>query len=140
MFVNTNQIQSGLYNFIDREIGSKAVDMQKFAIYFLLPIIIKKAADYVNSFKDNEFTKDFFNSNGDVDLDECYVDFSNYKEFCDNVEKYLNDNEKCCDIRIDDIKQIYEERLNEQKEMILNIKHYTLNLQDGVINLDSLRK
>lgn len=72
MFVNTNQIQVGLYNFIDKEIGAKAVNMDKFAIYFLLPIIIKKAADYVNSFKDNEFTKDFFNSNGDVDLDAIY--------------------------------------------------------------------
>ena len=72
MFVNTNQIQVGLYNFIDKEIGVKAVDLQKFKIYFLLPIIINKAADYINAFKENEFTKGFFNSNGDVDLDAIY--------------------------------------------------------------------
>lgn len=72
MFVNTNQIQIGLSNFIDKEIGSKAVGMQKFTVYFLLPIINNKVVNYINAFKDNEFTKDFFNSNGDIDLDGLY--------------------------------------------------------------------
>ena len=72
MFVNTNQIQVGLSNFIDREIGSKAVGMQKFTVYFMLPIINNKVVNYINACKENEFTKDFFNSNGDVDLDALY--------------------------------------------------------------------
>lgn len=72
MFVNTNQIQVGLSNFIDREIGAKAVGMQKFTVYFLLPILNNKIVNYMNAFKENEFTKDFFNSNGDVDLDAIY--------------------------------------------------------------------
>lgn len=72
MFVNTNQIQIGLTNFIDAEIGAKATGIQKFATYLMLPIINNKVANYVNSFKENEFTKDFFNTNGDVDLDALY--------------------------------------------------------------------
>jgi hypothetical protein len=72
MFVNTNQIQVGLTNFIEAEIGAKATGVQKFATYFALPIINNKVVSFVNSFKENEFTKDFFNSNGDVDLDVIY--------------------------------------------------------------------
>jgi hypothetical protein len=72
MFVNTNQIQVGLTNFIEAEIGAKATGIQKFGTYFMLPIINNKVVNFVNSFKDNEFTKDFFNSNGDIDLDALY--------------------------------------------------------------------
>lgn len=72
MFVNTNQIQVGLTNFIEAEIGAKATGIQKFGTYFMLPIINNKVVNFVNSFKDNEFTRDFFNTNGDVDLDALY--------------------------------------------------------------------
>lgn len=72
MFVNTNQIQVGLTNFIEAEIGAKATGIQKFGTYFMLPIINNKVVNFVNSFKDNEFTKDFFNTNGDIDLDALY--------------------------------------------------------------------
>jgi hypothetical protein len=72
MFVNVNQIQIGIANFIENEIASKATGFQKFATYFILQRINGIIANYINAFKSNEFMKDLFNSNGDVDIDALY--------------------------------------------------------------------
>jgi hypothetical protein len=72
MFVNTEQIQVGVVNFMENEIAKKAVGAQKFGVYFAMPIVGKKIANYVNGFAQNEFTKEFFDENGNVDLDTIY--------------------------------------------------------------------
>jgi hypothetical protein len=72
MFVNTQQIQIGITNFIEQELGNKAVGFQKFAIYFVLPKINKIIDNYMQQFKGNPIFKDMFNENGDMDLDELY--------------------------------------------------------------------
>ena len=72
MFVNTEQIQVGVVNFMENEIAKKAVGAQKFGIYFAMPIVGKKIAEYINGFAKNEFTKDFFDGNGNVNLDLVY--------------------------------------------------------------------
>lgn len=72
MLVNTEQIQVGLINFIEQEIARKAVGYQKFLTYFSMPIAKKKVEQYVNAFSQNEFTKDMFDENGNVDLDVVY--------------------------------------------------------------------
>ena len=72
MFVNTQQVQRGVTNFIEQEIASKAVGFQKFATYFVLPKINNVVAQYMLEFKENSIVKDLFNENGDVNIDELY--------------------------------------------------------------------
>ena len=72
MFVNTEQIQVGVINFIENEIAKKAVGANKFITYFAMPIISKKITQYVNSFAQNELTKDMFDENNNVDIDIVY--------------------------------------------------------------------
>ena len=72
MFVNTEQIQLGVINFIENEIAKKAVGANKFAVYFVIPLISNKIAQYVNVFSENDFTKDLFDENRNVDLDAVY--------------------------------------------------------------------
>ena len=72
MFVNTQQVQIGVTNFIEQEIASKAVGFQKFATYFVLPKVNKVIEQYMIQLKDNPIVKDMFNENGDVNIDELY--------------------------------------------------------------------
>jgi hypothetical protein len=72
MFVNTQQVQIGVTNYIEQEIASKAVGFQKFAIFFVLPKINNVIAHYMLEFKNNPIVKDMFNENGDVNIDELY--------------------------------------------------------------------
>jgi uncharacterized protein YcbK (DUF882 family) len=72
MFVNTEQIQMGVTNFIENEIAKKAVGFNKFATYFALPIINKKITQYLNNFSTNELTKEMFDENKNLDLDAVY--------------------------------------------------------------------
>ena len=72
MFVNTEQIQLGVTNFIENEIAKKAVGVNKFIVYFSMPVVNKKIVQYVNKFSENEITKDFFDDNKNVDLDTIY--------------------------------------------------------------------
>ena len=72
MFVNTQQIQIGVTNFIEQEIASKAVGFQKFAIYFVLPKVNKVIENYMNQLKGNPIVGDMFNENGDINVDELY--------------------------------------------------------------------
>ena len=72
MYVNTEQIQVGTMNFVENEIAKKAVGANKFFVYFSMPIIKKKITQYINSFAENELTKDMFDGNGNVDIDTVY--------------------------------------------------------------------
>lgn len=72
MFVNTQQIQIGMTNFIEQEIASKAVGFQKFAIYFVLPKVNKVIENYMQQLKGSPIVGDMFNENGDINIDELY--------------------------------------------------------------------
>ena len=72
MFVNTQQIQMGATKFIENELAKKAVGVNKFAIYFAMPIINKKITQYVESFSSNPLTKDMFDTNNNLDIDTVY--------------------------------------------------------------------
>jgi hypothetical protein len=72
MFVNTQQIQLGVTNFIENEIAKKAVGFNKFAVYFAMPVINKKLTSYIDAFSSNPLTKDLFDENNNVDLDAIY--------------------------------------------------------------------
>lgn len=71
MMVNLEQIQTGVMTFVDREIGSKAVGVKKFGIYFLMPTIKKSISNYMLKFKG--FMPDLFDENNNVDLDKLYA-------------------------------------------------------------------
>lgn len=68
--VNLEQIQTGVITFIDREIGSKAVGVKKFGVYFIMPTIKKNIGNYVLKFKG--YMPDLFDENNNVDLDAIY--------------------------------------------------------------------
>ena len=72
MFVNTERIQIGVTNYIEQEIASKAVGLQKFITYFALPKVNKMVAHYMLQLKDNPILSDMFNENGDINADEVY--------------------------------------------------------------------
>lgn len=72
MYVSIEQVKIGTVNFIENEIASKAVGVQKFMTYFAIPIISSKIESYANSFKGNTFVKDFFDECGNINLDDLY--------------------------------------------------------------------
>ena len=72
MYVNKEQIQIGVTNFIENEIGKKAVGVNKFITYFSLPIINKKLSNYIDTFATNLMTSDMFDENRNLNIDEVY--------------------------------------------------------------------
>lgn len=72
MFVSVEQLKLGTLNFVEQEIAVKAVGFQKFATYFAMPIIGKKVEEFAKAFFENPATKDFFDGNGNINLDEVY--------------------------------------------------------------------
>ena len=72
MFVNTEQVQLGVTNYIENEIAKKAVGANKFFIYFAMPIVNKKIVQYINDFSANKLTQDLFDENKNVDIDMVY--------------------------------------------------------------------
>ena len=72
MYVTTEQIQIGVSNFTENEIAKKTTGMNKFMVYFVMPLISKKIAHYIDSFSDNPATKELFNDNKEIDIDTVY--------------------------------------------------------------------
>lgn len=72
MFVNTEQIQMGITNFMENELGKKATGANKFFVYMAMPLVNKKVSQYLESFSSNPLTQDFFDENKNVDLDRVY--------------------------------------------------------------------
>lgn len=70
MLVNLEQVQIGIANFVDKEIGAKAVGIKKFGVYFIMPIIKKTISDYLLKLKN--FIPDLFDENNNIDLDGFY--------------------------------------------------------------------
>lgn len=64
------QIQTGVINYVEQEIASKAVGLKKFAIYFILPTIKDKTAEYIMQFK--PMFPELVDSKNNVDLDALY--------------------------------------------------------------------
>ena len=72
MYVNIEQIKRGVANFIDQEVGMKAVGVRKFFVYFAMPVMNKKIEEYILEMSKNPITKEFFDTNNNVDLDTIY--------------------------------------------------------------------
>lgn len=72
MFVNKEQIEIGIARYIENEVGAKATGVTKFATFFAMPIVVKKASKVIDDFSTNEITKDFFDINKNVNIDEVY--------------------------------------------------------------------
>jgi hypothetical protein len=70
--VNAEQIQTGIQKYIFKEIATKGNSLNKFAVYFLEPFIISRIPTYVDNFSKNEFLKDLFDDNKNLDLEKCY--------------------------------------------------------------------
>lgn len=72
MTVNTQQIETGITNYIEIELAKKATGFTKFAIYFMLPTILSRVNKMLSSLKENEFTDNFFDENNNIKIDEVY--------------------------------------------------------------------
>jgi hypothetical protein len=70
--ITIQQIERGIQRYVENEIAQKAVGVQKFATYFLLPQIPKKFEELYTKYKDGMIIKDFFDENGNVDLEQLY--------------------------------------------------------------------
>lgn len=68
--VTIDQIQKGVRDYVDAEIGSKATGFRKFGIYFVLPSIDKSITKYLSKLK--EIMPDKFDENGNVNVDDVY--------------------------------------------------------------------
>lgn len=72
MFVNAQQVQLGVTNYTENEIAKKAVGVNKFMVYFAIPIINKKVMQYIETYSNNALTKDMFDDNRNIDIDTIY--------------------------------------------------------------------
>jgi hypothetical protein len=72
MFVNTEQVQLGVSNYVENEICKKAVGVNKFITYMAMPIINKKIAHYINDLSSNELISELFDENKNIELDTIY--------------------------------------------------------------------
>lgn len=72
MFVNLEQIQLGITNYVENEIAKKAVGANKFLTYMAMPFIAKKVQGYMDSLSSNELTKELFDDQKNVDIDKVY--------------------------------------------------------------------
>ena len=68
--VTLQQVEQGIVNYVENEIGKKAVGLNKFATYFLLPQIPKKVESLFSKYKDNEMLIDYLDENFNIDLDK----------------------------------------------------------------------
>lgn len=74
MMVNIQQIERGIQRYVEMEIAQKAVGVQKFATYFLMPQIPKKIEELFSKHKDGIIMRDFLDENANVDIDRLYND------------------------------------------------------------------
>ena len=70
MVVNIEQVQRGVTAFVENEIAKKATGFRKFGIYFIIPMLNKYIAEYLEKFRHT--VPDMFDENGNVKLDEVY--------------------------------------------------------------------
>lgn len=70
--VTLQQVERGITNYIENEIAQKAVGIQKFATYFMMPQIPKKIEELFIKHKNGVIIKDFIDSNSNVDIDKLY--------------------------------------------------------------------
>lgn len=72
MVANIQQIKNGVLAFTEKEIGQKASGLTKFMVYFIMPKLSKQIDNLALTAKENPITKDFFDTNGNVDIDAVY--------------------------------------------------------------------
>lgn len=74
MKVNLEQLQIGVINYIDNEIGRKAVGLQKVGTYFVIAAYRDKIVQLVQGLQKNPMVQvlQVFDENGNLDLDRLY--------------------------------------------------------------------
>lgn len=70
--VTVEQIQMGVSRYITEEITKKAVGFDKFSVSFIEAILVRKIPKLINKVRNNELAEDFFDENGNINLDELY--------------------------------------------------------------------
>lgn len=72
MNVSIRQFQTGIVNYIEQEIASKAVGIKKFMVYFVIPNLYDKIPELLNKLKDNDMFKDYFVDDNMINIDQLY--------------------------------------------------------------------
>ncbi len=72
MYINAQQIQLGITNYAENEIAKKATGLNKFMVYFAMPIINKKVVQFIDKYSNDPLTKDMFDENNNIDIDTLY--------------------------------------------------------------------
>lgn len=72
--VTVQQVERGIINYAEQEIAVKATGFNKFAIYFIIPSINKKVESLISKAYENEITKQYFDADGNIYLENIYAD------------------------------------------------------------------
>ena len=72
MFVNTQQVQIGVQNYIREEIAKQATGMARYGYDFIASRSPKIIEHYINKFRNNILMEEFFDENGNLDIDKLY--------------------------------------------------------------------
>ena len=68
--VNIEQVQRGIKEYIDFEIGNKATGIKKFFVYFILPSVDKYTIKYLDKLKN--FIPEIIDDSNNIDIDMLY--------------------------------------------------------------------
>jgi len=84
MMVTVDQIERGIINYADQEIGRKASGVTKFGVYFMLPVISKRLRSAVDAMRNID--PSVFDHNGNVDIDVVKARAKEAMDRCGTVE------------------------------------------------------
>lgn len=87
MVVEMQHIQRGLGEYIEAEIAAKSEGVQKFAVYFMTPQIIKSLTQKFEELRQNPMFADFFVPEG-VELDKVREQASAAMQKAGHVEMF----------------------------------------------------
>lgn len=66
MVVTIEQMERGISNYMDCEIGRKASGVQKFGVYFMMPMVQSKVRSIVDTMRSDT---SMFDDSGNIDVD-----------------------------------------------------------------------
>jgi hypothetical protein len=72
MFVNTQQVQIGITQYVEQEIAKQASGVNRYLYYLAVPRIGKIVEEYIQGYKNNAMVADLFDDNGNIDIDKLY--------------------------------------------------------------------
>lgn len=68
--ITIEQLQAGVVKYIEQEVASKAVGIQKFMAYFIIPSVPGKVLELINRYR--AIASLYMDENGNIKIEEAY--------------------------------------------------------------------